>query len=460
MTTKTQAGAMIAAKLSDDDAKRIAVDGGESVDELHLTLHYLGDAENISNDDRERILEAVVSLAQNAAPVEGELFSVAVFNPTGFVKKDGKDRDSCIVGGVGDSSGDLTVLKRAIDAIFTENTYNFSVPDQHTPWVPHITLKYAAETDVSPYVDRAGPVVFDGLRVTFGDEVYDVPLGAEDGDEEAPIDVDVDDDGEIIVPNVLLDLNSYVETFRKEGKVRLPGAGHNLRNYWIYGKGAAKIRWGTEGSMKRCIRNLRKYVRDPGGLCATYHKVATGEWPRGGTVPSSVDVEDQEALTAAMAYPVTHAGLALVAANTGRTLMLQRSVKDDEDPAAGTWEFPGGSIESGESALEAAMREWAEEIGQPVPSIDVMDVWHSLSGTYRGFVMITDTENSVTMTDGRVVVNPDDPDGDDSEQAAWWDVRHARDNPALREELQIGAGEHSPWCKLEKIADMLDGSSE
>jgi hypothetical protein len=53
-----------------------------------------------------------------------------------------------------------------------------------------------------------------------------------------------------------------------------------LVEYWVHGEGAAKIRWGTTGSMTRCIRHLRKYVhREPGGLCAEYHKLATGEWP-------------------------------------------------------------------------------------------------------------------------------------------------------------------------------------
>lgn len=57
-----------------------------------------------------------------------------------------------------------------------------------------------------------------------------------------------------------------------------PSAAH-LTEYWTHGEGAAKIRWGTHDSMKRCIRHLRTKVRTPGGLCADYHKIATGEWP-------------------------------------------------------------------------------------------------------------------------------------------------------------------------------------
>lgn len=83
------------------------------------------------------------------------------------------------------------------------------------------------------------------------------------------------DDGTPIVPNVLLDWRA----FTKERDVNAPGSGHNLRNYWVHGEGAAKIGWGTDGSFARCVTNLGKYVKDPQGLCAEYHKAATGEWP-------------------------------------------------------------------------------------------------------------------------------------------------------------------------------------
>lgn len=68
----------------------------------------------------------------------------------------------------------------------------------------------------------------------------------------------------------------YVETFA----VKVPGAGaRQLAEYWEHGKGAAKVRWGTDGAMQRCIRLNRKHMMDPGGYCATRHKHVTGEWP-------------------------------------------------------------------------------------------------------------------------------------------------------------------------------------
>jgi hypothetical protein len=52
-----------------------------------------------------------------------------------------------------------------------------------------------------------------------------------------------------------------------------------LKEYWVHGPGALKIRWGTPGDFDRCVRQLEKYVRDPEGLCNTYHVAALGNPP-------------------------------------------------------------------------------------------------------------------------------------------------------------------------------------
>lgn len=60
--------------------------------------------------------------------------------------------------------------------------------------------------------------------------------------------------------------------------------GESLREYWVHGKGALKIRWGQPGDWRRCIRNVRKYSKggaefDPEGYCANLHHEALGVWP-------------------------------------------------------------------------------------------------------------------------------------------------------------------------------------
>lgn len=64
-----------------------------------------------------------------------------------------------------------------------------------------------------------------------------------------------------------------------------------LVNYWTRGEGAAKIRWGVDGSFSRCVRHLTGKVRDPKGLCAELHHEATGEWPAEKGVESAANPE-------------------------------------------------------------------------------------------------------------------------------------------------------------------------
>lgn len=57
------------------------------------------------------------------------------------------------------------------------------------------------------------------------------------------------------------------------------GSDRKLRAYWVRGAGAAKIGWDTDGDFTRCVAELGEHVTDPKGLCAEYHKAATGKWP-------------------------------------------------------------------------------------------------------------------------------------------------------------------------------------
>ena len=138
------------------------------------------------------------------------------------------------------------------------------------------------------------------------------------------------------------------------------------------------------------------------------------------------------------------AGLAVVAADTGRVLMLQRGL-DPEDPAAGFWEMPGGHIEDGETPLAAAEREWQEETGLLLPAdalteADPDAVWTSPDGIYRGFAVTVACEASLPIGERGRVVNPDDPDGDLVESLAWWSPNLLPENPAIRPELRAETG--------------------
>lgn len=149
----------------------------------------------------------------------------------------------------------------------------------------------------------------------------------------------------------------------------------------------------------------------------------------------------------ATATEVKAAGLAVVAADTGRVLMLQRALTDD-DPAGGTWELPGGKLDPGEDPLDAARREWQEETGCELPAGKLAGKWHN--GVYCGYVWSIGAEDAVPIHDGRdEVINPDDPDQDQIESLAWWDRGQlTRDNPAIRPELRQS---------IHKMLNALDG---
>lgn len=141
------------------------------------------------------------------------------------------------------------------------------------------------------------------------------------------------------------------------------------------------------------------------------------------------------------------AGLAVVAKDTGRVLLLQRA-SDPSDPAGGTWEFPGGRLEPGESPLDAAKREWGEELGCDLPDGQIVGSWTSPNGVYQGFVYLVEHESDVGCNmdpEKRTVLNPDDPDGEDIEVAAWWDPATLPTMPALRTEC----AECTDWGELE-----------
>lgn len=140
------------------------------------------------------------------------------------------------------------------------------------------------------------------------------------------------------------------------------------------------------------------------------------------------------------------AGLALKAADTSRVLLIQRALEDD-DPAAGTWEFPGGHREKDEDALAAALREWQEETGADLPgTANIVGSWTAPNGIYRGYVAVIPSESAVSLNrpyGERRVANPDNPDGEATEVTAWWPITALPDMSLLRPECR-----DTPWSLL------------
>ncbi|MHA6764693.1 NUDIX hydrolase [Streptacidiphilus sp. PAMC 29251] len=121
------------------------------------------------------------------------------------------------------------------------------------------------------------------------------------------------------------------------------------------------------------------------------------------------------------------------------------------DPAAGTFEFPGGHLEGNETPRQAAVREWQEETGLPFPDGDFTGAWTSPNGIYQGFVYTVAHEADLNIFERDWLSNPDDPDGDAVEAIAWWDPAQLPGNPSVRQEL---------LDNLDAVLAAIDGVAE
>ena len=188
---ETATGAMIALVPSQGNIERLTLDGGEDPEQLHMTVLYLGDASQIPEDVALALMDELVSLTENeTGPVVADGFNVSLFNPHS------EERDTCVTLGL--SGKYLSLLCRRIQERILDKlmSYGVQIPEQHEPWIPHVTLAYTDEHDmVERCADKTGDITFDRLRFALGGDIYDLELMPGDDIEEIP-DVSEEDSGE------------------------------------------------------------------------------------------------------------------------------------------------------------------------------------------------------------------------------------------------------------------------
>lgn len=151
-------GGMIA--LIPSEPEKLAVPGGEPVDDLHLTVTYFG--EDVTGLESVEILSFLDDLAPQIGSLQAKIFALALFNPTGA--------DPCAVYLVGDNP----VLSELYTACKNFALDRFpGAAEQHDPWCPHITAGYGLDLSLLTY---QGPVFFDRLSLHWAGEVFDFPL--------------------------------------------------------------------------------------------------------------------------------------------------------------------------------------------------------------------------------------------------------------------------------------------
>ena len=111
------------------------------------------------------------------------------------------------------------------------------------------------------------------------------------------------------------------------------------------------------------------------------------------------------------------AGAGVVCLRGGEVLLIRRG----NPPRQGEWSLPGGRIEWGEGALDAALRELAEETGvtaEPLGLLDVVDgLFEGADGALESHYLLVDY--AVRWRSGEPMA------GDDAAEARFWPADEA-----------------------------------
>lgn len=154
---KEHSGIMVALMIPPEVAEGIAIEGGESAEDLHVTLAYLpglaGDEEALVN-----IQEAITAIPEVLAPISGRIGGTGRFNGSG--SSDGKD-----VFYASFNSPGLEALRRAVVSALDRRGLKVSNAHGYTP---HITLKYLDPEEATPEL-RIGIPDFPIDRITIAE---------------------------------------------------------------------------------------------------------------------------------------------------------------------------------------------------------------------------------------------------------------------------------------------------
>jgi len=155
---------MVAFFLKPSEAQQLALPGGEPIDEIHMTLCYLGDKSQIWNFDK--LEQAVSNYAKSAPALQGNVSGIGRF----LAVPDGEPTP--IYASV-DSSGLPDFRYGLVQAL---KDAGFIINMEHG-YSPHITLSYVSKSASMP-IDTVAtiPLNFDTLWLAIGDDRYAFPL--------------------------------------------------------------------------------------------------------------------------------------------------------------------------------------------------------------------------------------------------------------------------------------------
>jgi 2'-5' RNA ligase len=167
-------GMMLAFLLDKDTAQKLALPGGETIDDLHITLAYLGDMEDDAPTDGtlrpdtspHKIREAIAGVASQAQPLTGVVGGLGRFFPA--------ETDTTPIIALVDVPGLVEFRTKLVTAV---QAVGYHAAANHG-YTPHITLDYIDASAPMPIKDvPALPLILDTVTLCIGEERIPFRLG-------------------------------------------------------------------------------------------------------------------------------------------------------------------------------------------------------------------------------------------------------------------------------------------
>jgi 2'-5' RNA ligase/cation transport regulator ChaB len=171
---KSGNGVMLSFWLSPDTAQKLAIEGGEPADQMHITLAYFGKLELTDIQKLGALETAVKAFAQEHAPLSGTLGGPGRFNAT----EHSDNKDVCFASF--DAPGIQEFRAELVDAV--ENASGLAVRKDFE-YTPHCTIAYIEPGSDLP-VQRVEPipVTFDRITLSIGSAQKEYPLTGKDAE--------------------------------------------------------------------------------------------------------------------------------------------------------------------------------------------------------------------------------------------------------------------------------------
>ena len=155
-------GVMVALPLPEDLAKDLTVKGGNAPEDMHVTLAFLGDADDMDDDTAEALVSSVRAIAAYCPPLVGNVGGLGQFPDNGSGVPSWIPVDVPML---------ASVRERLIGLL---GAAGVKVALNHG-YTPHVTLGYDVD---SPKPVPSTDVTFEHIDVVIGERRERIPLGA------------------------------------------------------------------------------------------------------------------------------------------------------------------------------------------------------------------------------------------------------------------------------------------